>query len=103
MPNLGGNRVYHGVFENREKANPCLHFFASSFARGFSCVDSGFGQVLKSDPLVSSAFGRTRIGAPRRTLEKTSGTQGTYAYHCLMKIKSLNIKRELQSQLPLKI
>ena len=27
-------------------------------ARDFSCAVSGFGQVLKSDPLVSSAFGR---------------------------------------------
>ena len=41
-------------------------------ARGFSCAVSGFGQVLKSDPrenfflatspLVSSAFGRRRVG-----------------------------------------
>ena len=33
-------------------------------AKGFSCAVSGFGQVLKSDPrepLVSSAFGRTRF------------------------------------------
>ena len=33
-------------------------------ARGPSCAVSGFGQVLKSDlrePLVSSAFGRTRV------------------------------------------
>ena len=55
---------------------------------------SGFGQVLKSDPPVSSAFGRTRVVPPRRTREKTSGTQGTLAYHYLMKIKSLNIERE---------
>ena len=55
MQNLGGNRVYYGGFENREYANPCLQFFASSFARGSSCVVSGFGHVLKSDPLVSSA------------------------------------------------
>ena len=41
-------------------------------AKGFSCAVSGFGQVLKSDPrekfflaaspLVSSGFGRTRVG-----------------------------------------
>ena len=54
MQNLGGNRVYYGGFENREYVNPCLHFFAASFARRFSCVVSGFGQVLKSDPLVSA-------------------------------------------------
>ena len=63
-------------------------------ARGFSCAVCGFGQVLKSDPrekrfflaaspLESSAFGRTRVGLwptkrnPRRTREKTSGTQGS--------------------------
>ena len=48
-------------------------------AKGFSFRVSGFGQVLKSDPrepLVSSAFGR-RNEAPRRTREKTCGTQGT--------------------------
>ena len=43
-------------------------------ARGFSCAVSAFSQVLKSDPLVSSAFGR-RNEAPRRTREKTSVTQ----------------------------
>ena len=48
-----------------------------------SCAVSGFAQVLKSDPpVVSSAFGGTRVGlgrrneAPRRTRENTSGTQG---------------------------
>ena len=59
-------------------------------ARGFSCAVSGFGQVLKSDPREKlrrsclrasaehvSACGR-RNEAPRRTREKTSGTQGTY-------------------------
>ena len=71
MQNLGGNRVYYyGGFENSDWANPCLRFFASSSARGSSCVVSGFGQVLKSDPPVSSAFGRTRIVPPRRTREK---------------------------------
>ena len=94
MQNLGGNRVYYGGFENSDWANPCLRFFALSSASGFSCAVSGFGQVLKSDPPVSSAFGRTRIVPPRRTREKTSGTQGTLAYHYLMKIKSLNIERE---------
>lgn len=29
MQNLGGNRVYYGGLENRELANPCLHFFAA--------------------------------------------------------------------------
>ena len=45
-------------------------------AWGFSCAVSGFGQVLKSDPreLVSACGGRNE--APRRTREKTSGTQG---------------------------
>ena len=62
--------MYYGGFENREKANSCLHFFASSFARGFSCAFCDFGQVLKSDPLVSSALGRTFIGPPRRAREK---------------------------------
>ena len=57
--------------------NPCP-FLPTLGARGFSCAVSGFGQVLKSDPreklfsrekfflaaslLVSSAFGRTRVG-----------------------------------------
>ena len=55
-------------------------------ARGFSCVVSGFGQVLTSDPrekfvlvaspLVSSACGQHPAKAPRRTQEKTSGAQG---------------------------
>ena len=47
-----------------------LRFHVTLGARGFSCAVSGFGQV------VSSAFGR-RNEAPRRTREKTSGTQGT--------------------------
>ena len=59
-------------------------------ARGFSCAVSGFVQVLKSDPREKlrpsclrpsdehvSACGR-RNEAPRRTREKTSGTQGTH-------------------------
>ena len=45
-------------------------------ARGFSCAVSGFGQVLLSDHAeVSSACGRRNEG-PRRTQEKTSGSQG---------------------------
>ena len=47
-----------------------LGFHVTLGARGFSCAVSGFGQV------VSSACGR-RNEAPRRTREKTSGTQGT--------------------------
>ena len=42
-----------------------------------SCAVSGFAQVLKSDPpVVSSAFGRTRVKNEARTRENTSGTQG---------------------------
>ena len=60
-------------------------------ARGFSGAVSGFGQILKSDPRGFaarvfdqpstehlSACGR-RNEAPRRTREKTSGTQGNWA------------------------
>ena len=67
--------------------NPCP-FLPTLGARGFSCAVSGFGQVLKSDPREKlrrsclrasaehvSACGR-RNEAPRRTREKTSGTQG---------------------------
>ena len=46
-----------------------VHKSSTLGARDFSCAVSGFGQVLKSDPaspLVSSAFGRTRVG-PRPT------------------------------------
>ena len=42
--------------------------FSTLGARGFSCAVSGFGQVLKSD---------LRGFAPRRTREKTAGSQGT--------------------------
>ena len=61
-------------------------------ARGFSYAVSGFGQVLKSDPRVFSRGFAARVSprpsaehvsvcgrrneAPRRTREKTSGTQG---------------------------
>ena len=45
--------------------------FGTLGARGFSCAVSGFGQVLKG-----SACDR-RNEAPRRTREKTSGTQGS--------------------------
>ena len=50
-----------------------VHKSSTLGARDFSCAVSGFGQVLKSDPaspLVSSAFGRTRVG-PRPTKRKT--------------------------------
>ena len=62
-------------------------------ARDFSCAVSDFGQVLKSDPLlVSSAFGRTRVGlrptkrsSPSHA-RKTSGTQCTLSSTCLWKL-----------------
>ena len=50
-------------------------------ARGFSCAVSGFGQVLSLRPWAEhvSACSQQKE-APRRTREKTSGTQGnTYS------------------------
>ena len=63
-------------------------------ARGFSCVVSGFGQVLKSDPPehVSACSGRSE--APRCEREKTSGTQGKALtlFKKVQTAKGLNVK-----------
>ena len=63
-------------------------------ARGFSCVVSGFGQVLKSDPPehVSACGGRSE--APRCAREKTSGTQGKALtlFKKVQTAKGLNVK-----------
>ena len=76
-------------FQNYLNTIFLLEHLTTLGARGFSCANSGFGQVLKSDSREKlrrsclrpsaehvSACGR-RNEAPRRTREKTSGTQGS--------------------------
>ena len=89
---------FNDVFLTAERKMPCfeIHSRLGNFlrliryiftlgARGFSCANSGFSQVLRSDPLRRclrpsaehvSACGR-RDKAPRRKREETSGTQGS--------------------------
>ena len=65
------------------KVGRFCHFVSSVYygtlgTRDFSCVVSGFGQVLKSDPRRRPKMCRPAADeAPRHTREKISGTQGT--------------------------
>ena len=83
---------FNDVFLTAERKMSCfeihsrlIRYIFTLGARGFSCANSGFSQVLRSDPLRRclrpsaehvSACGR-RDKAPRRKREETSGTQGS--------------------------
>ena len=65
------------------RSRSCPFFTCASTCISLSWVTEAFHArfpvSVKSSPLVSSAFGR-RNEAPRRTREKTSGTQGICIY-----------------------